>query len=186
MKIFCDNCMCENEIDEKSVKEKNVWIVCRSCGHKIYLDENEFDILSNKDARLTPNSKQSHSSKNSNSVAQSDVTTAMFIKINQPTVAPPSAKLSVCQGPDSGLEIPIDIPLIIVGRRGADVNLNDQLVSRRHFSIEVVGDKYLLKDLGSTNGTYLNGKQVRVVVLSPGDEIQTGSTLFLFDYQETD
>jgi hypothetical protein len=62
--------------------------------------------------------------------------------------------------------------------RGADVSvmLNDPSVSRRHASIAVVNGVPVLRDLGSTNGTFVNGERVETRTLSAGDRLTFGNT----------
>ena len=57
----------------------------------------------------------------------------------------------------------------------------DRVVSKEHCHIDLVDGEYRLKDLGSLNGTMVNGKRVRSVELRDGDEIQLGSTKVLFE-----
>ncbi|MBT8450892.1 MAG: GAF domain-containing protein [Deltaproteobacteria bacterium] len=58
----------------------------------------------------------------------------------------------------------------------------DRVVSKEHCHIELVDDAYVLKDLGSLNGTYINGERVDGQrSLEPGDEITIGSTRIIFD-----
>ncbi|MGB5268055.1 MAG: adenylate/guanylate cyclase domain-containing protein [Polyangiales bacterium] len=58
----------------------------------------------------------------------------------------------------------------------------DRVVSKEHCHIELVDDAYVLKDLGSLNGTYINGERVEGQhPLEPGDEITIGSTRIIFD-----
>src|SRR3982751_4359923 len=54
--------------------------------------------------------------------------------------------------------------------------LADTMASRFHCVIELVPDGYLLRDLGASNGTKVNGKVVKSALLKPGDEIMIGST----------
>lgn len=57
----------------------------------------------------------------------------------------------------------------------------DRVVSKEHCHIELIEDAYVLKDLGSLNGTFVNGERVHEHRLLPGDEITIGSTRILFD-----
>lgn len=70
--------------------------------------------------------------------------------------------------------------LMTVGRDdGCDLVVMDPLVSRRHCKIGRLYGVYVLKDMGSTNGTYLNGGVIpedKFVVIKPGDEIVVGYT----------
>jgi predicted component of type VI protein secretion system len=66
-----------------------------------------------------------------------------------------------------------------IGREGCDVNLMDPEVSRRHATIRDQGGSLGIEDLGSTNGTYVNGQRITVVtVLSDGDTVRLGNTIW--------
>ena len=61
----------------------------------------------------------------------------------------------------------------------------DRVVSKEHCHIELVEEDYVLKDLGSLNGTYVNGERIAEDhTLQPGDEITIGSTRIVFDSDE--
>ena len=61
----------------------------------------------------------------------------------------------------------------------------DRVVSKEHCHIELVDEDYVLKDLGSLNGTYVNGERVvEIHTLEPGDEITIGSTRIVFEPDE--
>jgi pSer/pThr/pTyr-binding forkhead associated (FHA) protein len=70
---------------------------------------------------------------------------------------------------------------VAVGRGdSADVIIGDASLSRRHFVVERVGDVYVLKDLNSNNGTWVDGRQAKDTRLHHHDCILAGRTLFLF------
>lgn len=74
---------------------------------------------------------------------------------------------------------------ISIGRKhGNDIQLNDLTVSGRHSLITVMGDNTYIDDLGSTNGTLLNGARVAKSLLKHGDLIQVGN--YQFTYFEDD
>lgn len=68
----------------------------------------------------------------------------------------------------------------VVGRREADLRLADAAVSARHFQIESIGAEFFVRDLGSRNGTWLNGHRVRYAELRPGDALRAGGTELVF------
>jgi pSer/pThr/pTyr-binding forkhead associated (FHA) protein len=75
----------------------------------------------------------------------------------------------------------IDDEPIVVGRSGqAEVSVEDEGLSRRHFLIVPDGDSYIIKDLSSRNGTWLDGRRVFAEKLRHNDRILAGNTLFLF------
>jgi adenylate cyclase len=57
----------------------------------------------------------------------------------------------------------------------------DRVVSKEHCHIELIDDHYVLRDLGSLNGTFVNGQRVQEHRLAPGDEITIGSTRIVFE-----
>jgi len=74
-----------------------------------------------------------------------------------------------------------DKDVYYVGRSSdVDIPLSDMKVSRKHIKIERRGNRYRVVDLGSRNGTFLNGKRVRMALLSDGDQIRIGFTVLQF------
>jgi pSer/pThr/pTyr-binding forkhead associated (FHA) protein len=91
------------------------------------------------------------------------------------------AFLQIVAGARRGLNIPIppDRPLV-VGRKRGELILDDPLVSGAHCQVARREGKWVLQDLGSTNGTLVNGKLVqREIVLQPGAEISIGGNRML-------
>lgn len=69
----------------------------------------------------------------------------------------------------------------VVGRKEGSIRLNDELVSKSHARFRVENGEFVLWDLGSSNGTYVNGDRIRAATpLKDGDEIRIGSTTFVF------
>src|SRR4029450_2235379 len=90
----------------------------------------------------------------------------------------------VLQDPDKGgrFELP-DAPAL-VGRDSRQLPLTDNTVSRRHAELIPGQDNWILRDLGSSNGTYINGTRVtHRYSLKLGDQIRVGRTLMVFGAQ---
>jgi hypothetical protein len=86
-------------------------------------------------------------------------------------------------GPDGGTQRTYEIstPLIILGRgTDCDLRLVDPGVSRHHAEIRVEDGEVVLVDLGSTNGTFVNGQPVRRVTLTDGTRVTLGRTTLIF------
>lgn len=82
-------------------------------------------------------------------------------------------------------EYEIDKESISIGRKhGNDIQLNDLTISGRHSLITVLGEHTYVDDLGSTNGTLLNGARIAKSQLKHGDTIQTGNYQFTFFCEE--
>jgi hypothetical protein len=95
------------------------------------------------------------------------------------TLLPDSlVSIFVTDGPAKGLEYNLTRPLVTVGRHGgmADIRLGDSLVSRLHCSIEVKRDVMVLRDLRSTNGTYVGEERVLGAQLKHDSEFRVGSS----------
>ena len=90
------------------------------------------------------------------------------------------AKL-VCQtGPTAGHEYPLTKDLTIMGRQSScDVQILDNMSSRAHCQVRRDGKLYSLVDLGSRNGTALNGKKVTERQMAFGDRIRVGEAEYL-------
>lgn len=92
-----------------------------------------------------------------------------------------AATLMVRSGPQAGERFTLSGDSTRLGRHpDSDISLDDISVSRRHAEIRHDGDEYVLRDVGSLNGTYVNQRRVDSVVLQQGDEILIGRFRLLF------
>lgn len=84
------------------------------------------------------------------------------------------AMLLVLEGPAPGQRIFLDQAELIIGRdESCDLVIPERQVSRRHARIRLEDDRYFLEDLGSKNGTFVNGQEIQEpCALQDGDEIQ--------------
>ena len=93
----------------------------------------------------------------------------------------PSASLLVIQGVDQGTRFEIGSGRIRLGRGAQnEIRILDTEVSRRHATISGQGDRYVLQDDNSSNGSFVNGQAVRSQVLRNGDQVQIGRSILLF------
>ncbi len=86
-----------------------------------------------------------------------------------------TALLRVDHGPNSGSRFLLDGDLTTVGRHpSSDIFLDDVTVSRKHAEFVRDGNGFVVRDVGSLNGTYVNRERVDARSLSTGDEVQIG------------
>ena len=86
--------------------------------------------------------------------------------------------LKVLEGTEAGLTFEVTKSRTTVGREEGEIQLVDPLVSRKHAAFEIYGPQHIVvKDLASTNGTYLNGRLIAYSKLNHGDRIRIGSTI---------
>ena len=88
--------------------------------------------------------------------------------------------LAVISGPDSGSLYRIEKPRVTIGRSNADLTLNDTEASRVHAAIEIRDATIVVRDLGSTNGTLVDGQKIAdAVELQDKSEFQVGATTLM-------
>jgi DNA-binding NtrC family response regulator len=91
-------------------------------------------------------------------------------------------RVEVLAGPDAGLVRDIESPVIRIGaRRGNDLQLSDSKVSGLHAEIRLDDRGYRLRDLDSTNGTFVGGMRINDVYVPPGATITVGGSRMRFD-----
>jgi hypothetical protein len=90
--------------------------------------------------------------------------------------------LVVRAGPQAGQRFALEGQITRLGRSTEnEISLDDITVSRHHADIEASGDRYLVRDAGSLNGTYLNLERIDGdALLDSGDEIQFGKSRLVF------
>jgi bifunctional DNase/RNase len=100
-----------------------------------------------------------------------------------PLVQPPAgvAILQIRQGPGAGAVFVLDDEVVGCGRDGTNpIVLDGATVSRKHAEFRRRGSQYVVSDLGSLNGTYVNGERVELAVLAVGDQIRIGRYVLSF------
>lgn len=97
-------------------------------------------------------------------------------------------QLVVQNGPETGKSFNLDRPLLVIGRQaGSDIRLSDSRVSRRHLQIENRNGEMYVTDLGSANGSFLNGQPLlasQPQPLKPSHNLLVGQTLLLAQADE--
>ncbi len=96
-------------------------------------------------------------------------------------------QLRVIAGPDEKKKFDLNRKITRIGKKeDNDIALLDNTVSRLRVEIEITADSYLLKDMNSTNGTFVNGMRIKQQVLKANDKIQISSaTVLRFSYVDT-
>lgn len=92
-----------------------------------------------------------------------------------------NALLVVQRGPNAGSRFLLDAEVTSAGRApDSDIFLDDVTVSRRHAEFTRAAQGYLVRDVGSLNGTYVNRERIEEVLLADGDEVQIGKYRLVF------
>jgi DNA-binding NtrC family response regulator len=101
---------------------------------------------------------------------------------NRTTLKVRKCRLGVTHGPDVGREVVSDKERIRVGAHSTNdlILVEDRTASRHHFEIQYSERGYLIIDLNSTNGTWLDGRRIERAYLSQGSQIRAGQTTLTF------
>lgn len=98
-----------------------------------------------------------------------------------PLVAHKRYSLAVIMGANAGQIYTVMKPRTVLGRgTESDVQLQDSEVSRRHAMLEIRGDEAMVVDLGSTNGTYVDGVRIQKASIFSNQEFSLGTTTLMF------
>ena len=107
----------------------------------------------------------------------SDQTTNVVSGAPNATLRVHAAVLEITSGPDAGAHVRIAQPLFVIGSgSSADLRLNDDTVSREHVRLQLTPSGLVLRDEGSTNGTWMGGIRVRELTITTGAQITVGAT----------
>ncbi len=144
-------------------------MLCARCGHE---NPNDARFCSSCGAALTPGENE-ETTLTLSAVEAADIEDELEHYLDG--LAPGVGLLVVRHGPESGSSYRLEQASTAIGRHpDSDVFLDDITVSRRHVVVERTDDGYVLRDVGSLNGTYVNRKRVDEARLKWGDEVQIG------------
>jgi hypothetical protein len=143
-------------------------VVCARCGHQ---NPDDARFCSSCGASLSPDHEETTLTLAAVESADQEDELERYLD----GLAPGVGLLVVRHGPDAGSSYRLERAETSIGRHPeSDVFLDDITVSRRHVNIERVADGFVLHDVGSLNGTYVNRVRVDDARLKYGDEVQIG------------
>jgi two-component system, NtrC family, response regulator HydG len=109
----------------------------------------------------------------------------MAQSVEPAALAPRPRSVTVVEGPDLGAVFQLDpeapLRLLLGTGKACDLLLTDPSVSRRHAALEASGNRYRITDLGSTNGTFVDGVAVVDAYLRGGEIVRCGGTALRVD-----
>jgi predicted Zn finger-like uncharacterized protein len=94
--------------------------------------------------------------------------------------------LAVIQGAATGNIFPVTKSRTTIGRSGCDINLDDPEASRNHAVVEIYGERAVLRDLGSTNGTFVDVERIEHSEIGNQMEFRIGSHVLMFIITEVE
>ena len=88
--------------------------------------------------------------------------------------------LAVIQGAATGQIFQLTSPRTVLGRSASDIILDDAEASRQHAAVEILGENAILRDLGSTNGTFIEAERIHQEIIQNQGEFRIGSHVLMF------
>jgi predicted Zn finger-like uncharacterized protein len=184
IRVVCPACQAKYRFDESRLEGKpSVRAKCQKCGGPIEIkasDADSFAGLAEKPAepktsgRTTARVRRMRSDIDDRTINPAEATAE--------TLELPSDRkysVAVLQGRASGEIFPVTKARMILGRADCDIVLDDPECSREHAAIEVLGSRVMLRDLGSTNGTFLGGKRIDQGELENHSEFRVGEHVLM-------
>jgi predicted Zn finger-like uncharacterized protein len=182
--IECPNCHARYQYDEERFERKpSKKIKCAKCATIFDIQNPAFapqpvapDVFERTFTR------RDEATKKEETTEQSPLPEKSTDKMPAELLLPQGKRISlaVIAGPDAGSVYRIEKPRVTIGRASADLTLNDTEASRVHAAIEVRDVAILLRDLGSTNGTLVDGQRILdAVELQDKSEFQVGATVLM-------
>jgi len=168
MRVRCPGCMAALNVDDESYKEK-VLLQCPDCLFVFLARPGEEAAEGDRPGAETPGDA---------TLLTSDFAPQSDAREFQWNV--PGASITIIEGDNQGIHRKLKEEKLVVGRKGSDLVLEDKAVSRAHCELSKRTDGWWVKDLGSTNGTLVNGKKVEEARLHHLDEIRVGKARILF------
>jgi len=152
---FCTECGHENPASAR---------FCAQCGHRLNGPAASFDTTTT----LAPTPGAADGEGDAGELSAADAAALDALPSGR-------ALLLVQRGPSAGSRFLLDTDEVSAGRHpDSDIFLDDVTVSRRHAAFRRTAEGFVVSDVGSLNGTYVNRDRVDEILLSGGDEVQIG------------
>ncbi|MCK4942114.1 MAG: zinc-ribbon domain-containing protein [Candidatus Aminicenantes bacterium] len=163
MIIQCPNCNAKYNVPDNKIQGKSK-MKCSRCYTIFSPDQVKEDSASKKDTAK---------------IMQKNVGDSLWTNENLMLPEDKKISLAIIKGARAGFIYHIEKPYILIGRGKVDLIIPDKEISRKHLAIEVRDDKIFLRDLGSTNGTFINDKKVSITEIKDQSEFKVGQTTLM-------
>ena len=190
MTVECPNCHAKYTLDEKMLAGRsNLQLKCAKCRHSFSIATASTGAAEAKPIAPRQSSATTTVTAREGTVQAHPADATRVSRIGSGGGGLPHGKvvaLSVTQGPNAGRVFRLDKPQIVIGRRDADVVIEDPEISRKHCAVQVNGTSATLMDLGTTNGTFVEGQRITAHELHHLSEFRIGATTLMFTVTNKD
>jgi predicted Zn finger-like uncharacterized protein len=196
MIIVCGSCQAKYKFDESKLGDRpRAKTKCAKCGGTIEIENPQLAAMTLPPVQLEDGGVE----------AVEDLPKTVKKKIVEPEVGGSTVtgkdmhrmgllelpkdkrfSLAVIQGAATGQIFPISKTRSTIGRSGNDFNIDDAEASRQHAVIEIYGERAILRDLGSTNGTFVELDKIEHIEITNQMEFRIGSHVLMFIITEVE
>jgi predicted Zn finger-like uncharacterized protein len=164
MIIECINCRAKYDVPDSKIRN-GLKLKCSRC-NKIFSTD---DLIDNS----------SGDEKDTAKMTKDNINDSLWSNENLKLPLERKFSIAVIKGARAGYIYHIEKPYILVGRGKVDLIIPDKEVSRKHIAIEFRNKRITLRDLGSTNGTFIDNEKISITELSEQIEFRIGKTTLM-------
>jgi predicted Zn finger-like uncharacterized protein len=165
MIIKCTNCFAKYNVPEANITSSTK-LKCSKCNNIFTVSKQQVD-------------EESGSKKDTAKIIKKDINDSLWSDENLELPDEKKLSIAIIRGARAGYIYKIEKPYILIGRGKVDLIIPDKEISRKHLAIEIRNDKILIRDLGSTNGTFVNKKKISLLEISDQSEFKIGQTTMM-------
>ena len=166
MIIECPDCKSKYDVPDDKIKGRKK-LKCSTCNNIFSIQPPE------------TGDEDSESKKDTAKITKQSIGDSLWSDENLRLPEELKISIAVIKGARAGYIYHLEKPYILIGRGKVDLIIPDKEVSRKHLAIEVRNDKVFLRDLGSTNGTFIEGEKVSIVEIFDQTEFKIGQTTLM-------
>ena len=185
--VECPKCQTKYRFDEKLLKgKKRASARCKKCGEKIevtaadpapapdaHLPTGEAPVRQDTTARMRKMRSDEPVSKQDKTMSDKEAVDILELPTDK------KYSLAALQGKASGRIFTISKSRTTIGRAGSDIALDDPECSRQHAVLEIQGSRNIIRDLDSTNGTFVDGQRKDLAELENHSEFRVGDHVLM-------
>lgn len=186
IRVTCPHCDAKYRFDESLLKgKKKAFAKCQKCDARIEVslgsEPEAPDIPEPRREIVPPEDPTAKVKKMRSDEVAGDGTMTMSKKLGEALDLPADKKysLAVLQGKASGQIFAITKTRTTIGRSGTEITLDDPECSRKHAVVEIQGAQVTVTDLGSTNGTFVDGQRIDRQELDKHSEFRIGEHVMM-------
>ncbi|MCK4765161.1 MAG: zinc-ribbon domain-containing protein [Candidatus Aminicenantes bacterium] len=166
MIIECPNCKSKYDVPDDKISGRKK-LKCSTCDNIFAIQEDKGD------------SEESESKKDTAKITKQSIGESLWSDENLRLPDELKISIAVIKGARAGYIYHLEKPYVLIGRGKVELIIPDKEISRKHLAIEIRNDKVFLRDLGSTNGTFIDGDKVSILEIFDQTEFKVGQTTLM-------